>query len=142
MTDKETLEGLVADAIEDLKDWVKDNPGEEPEGTIFEIIDLAVPVYDSALLQLGSDNWELMTNAPDSGLVGDNPTPINIIRANIYEHVEAKLWEWWNGREECWECDGTGEVDCPACLGEGCGECDDGCMATECEECGGTGYAE
>ncbi len=100
MTDQDvTLQQLVDIAIGDLKDWAEENPEcNEPHDTIHEIADSSTPVYTYDILKIGADNWqEIALVKPELGPAFDGePTPVNIMAANIYEHVEGKLWEWWN----------------------------------------------
>lgn len=98
-----SLKALTESAIDDLNDWLRENPDEPyPEDAIHEIADAACPVYTYDILKLASDNWELITTVPDTGPAFDGtPTPLNIIAANIYEHLTNTLYirleEW---REE------------------------------------------
>ena len=85
-------------AIEDLVTWMNDNPdNDEPHDTIHEIADSSVPVYTYDLLQLAADNLNLAVDVPEIGPAFDgSPTPVNIIAANVFEYIEAALWEYWN----------------------------------------------
>ena len=85
---------IVQDAVEELRDWHVDNPGEdEPHDTIHEIADSAVPVYTGDLLRLAAENIALAVDEPELGPAFDGaPTPVNIIASNVYEHVERALW--------------------------------------------------
>jgi len=93
-----TLEGLK----EDLQDWINDNPGDnDPGDTIFEIADSGVPVYTGDLLQFALDHLDFATAEPDLGPAFDgSPTPTNIIAANIFEYLEAELWEYYNDHKD------------------------------------------
>jgi hypothetical protein len=92
-----TLEQLVSDAIGELREWRDENPGEdEPHDTIFEITDSSVPVYTGDLLRLAAENLHLATDEPELGPAFDGkPTPVNIIAANVFTHIEQALWEAW-----------------------------------------------
>ena len=92
-----TLDQIVQDAVEELRDWHADHQGEdEPHDAIHEIADSAVPVYTGDLLRLAAENIALAVDEPELGPAFDGtPTPVNIIAANIYEHIEAVLWEAW-----------------------------------------------
>ncbi len=103
-----TLDQLSQFAIADLDDWLKGNPEElernEPHDVIHEIADSSVPVYHADLLRVASENWELMTDEPEVGPAFDgSPTPINIIAANLYEHIRVALWGQWEAEREAWE---------------------------------------
>jgi len=91
------LRDIIKGAIEELDDWAKDNPDEtEPHDTIHDIADSSVPIYNYDLLHLSAENMELALATPECGPAFDGtPTPINIIAANVYEAIEAALWERW-----------------------------------------------
>ena len=101
-----TLYELERDAIAELREWRLDHPDDdEPHDAIFEIADTSVPVYTADLLRLAVDNLALATNdpvlGPASGCNFDGtPSPVNIIAANVFEHLEAKLWEAWQTMQE------------------------------------------
>jgi len=92
---------LVNDAITELHEWHQDNPDEtEPHDQIFEIADSSVPVYTGDLLRLAAENLHLATEEPELGPAnGSNfdgtPSPVNIIAANVFEHIEQALWGAW-----------------------------------------------
>ena len=95
------LHELVNDAIAELRDWREDNPtSDEPHDAIHEIADTSVPVYTGDLLRLAAENLHLAVDDPELGPAngcnfdGTN-SPVNIIAANVYEHIEAALWEAW-----------------------------------------------
>ena len=97
------LEGIVYEAVEEFREWCKDNPGSDPtyDGTLHEFADGAVPVYNGDLLDLAAGNNDLALTAPEIGPAFDGtPTPINIIAANVYEAVEAGLYQAWQEIEE------------------------------------------
>ena len=93
----QSLYEIVKDARQELREWAKDNKDEtEPHDAIHEIADSSVPVYTSDLLQLAADNLELATAKPELGPAFDgSPTPVNIVAANIFEAIEAGVWEEW-----------------------------------------------
>lgn len=87
-------------AREEFRQWVKDNtPGasdEEVGDVIHEIADTSVPVYNFEILQIAAQNNMMALSVPECGPAFDGtPTPINIIAANIYEYIEAELWDEW-----------------------------------------------
>ena len=96
---------MVNDAIAELREWRMDNPNEtEPHDAIFEIADSAVPVYTGDLLRLAAENLQLATNEPELGPANGcnfdgTPSPVNIIAANVFEHVEQALWTAWREME-------------------------------------------
>ena len=98
-TDTLTLAGIIEGAIETFREGYDpaDFAQGEPHDAIHEVADGAVPVYNYDLLQLAADlsNGIALTE-PEIGPAFDGtPTPINIIAANVYEAVEAALWEEW-----------------------------------------------
>jgi len=98
MSDNETtLEDILSMAREEVREWAKNNPDDdEPHDFISETADTSVPVYTGDLMQLGVDNLELATTKPELGPAFDGePTPTNIIAANVYEAIEAACWEEW-----------------------------------------------
>ena len=99
---KRELDQIVEDAIEELRAWAKENPDEtEPHDQISEIADSSVPVYHSDLLRLAADKIHLGIDEPELGPAFDGkPTPVNIIAANVFEHVERALWDAWKEIEE------------------------------------------
>jgi hypothetical protein len=88
------LERMEKDALEELKDLLEDDPTLDPHDLIFEIVDSSCPIYTSDILQLAADNIFLATTEPEIGPAFDgSPTPVNIITANIFEHLEQVLWD-------------------------------------------------
>jgi len=71
-------------------------PRAKPHDVIHEIADGSVPVYTSVLLELACEENSLATDTPELGPAFDgSPSPTNIIAANVYEAVEAALWDEW-----------------------------------------------
>jgi len=97
-----SLDEIEKDAIEELEEWVKDNPDDDPtDEAIFEIADSSTPIYNYDILQLAASNLFLATDAPDIGPAFDgSPTPINIIAANIYEYISNALYQRWSEIEK------------------------------------------
>jgi len=96
-----TLYELERDAVAELRDWRSDHPGEEPHDAIHEIADTSVPIYSGDLLRLAAENLQLATEEPECGPAFDgSPTPINVIAANLYEHIEQALWSAWQQMED------------------------------------------
>ena len=106
---KVTMRGLIRDAVEEFREWAKDNPDEtEPHDAIHEIADSTVPCYNSDLLDLAADDNNIALSEPECGPAFDGtPTPINIIAANVYDAIGEALWEEWRtieqGREDAKE---------------------------------------
>lgn len=82
----ETLESIIKDARQSLRDDYDLADVDEPHDIIHEIADGAVPVYTSALMHLAAQNNDLALTEPELGPAFDGtPTPVNIIAANVYE---------------------------------------------------------
>jgi hypothetical protein len=96
------FEQTVADAVSELREWAEENPDcTEPHDQIHEIADSAVPVYTADLLEMASNKISLATSTPELGPAFDGePTPTNIIAANVYEAIEQELWEAWREIEQ------------------------------------------
>jgi hypothetical protein len=89
------LDHIIANAKEELEERVKDFPDEDAYDAIHEIADGSVPIYNADLLDTASDCMRLALVAPEIGPAFDGePTPINIIAANIYEEVCSVLNEY------------------------------------------------
>lgn len=99
---KDELRARVAGAIDDLREWADENPDDnDPGAAIAEIADGAVPVYTAEILRIAARDIALATAEPEIGPAFDGtPTPVNIIAANIYEHIAAALWEEWRDIEQ------------------------------------------
>lgn len=97
-----TLDELVQEAKSELKEWFDDDNHEnEPHDCIFEIADSSTPIYTYDILKMGADNIMLATTEPDVGPAFDGkPTPVNIIAANIFEHIEHELFAYHRELEE------------------------------------------
>ena len=84
---------MKKDAVEELKESLRDYPDNDQHDTIHEIADSSVPVYTSDILQLVADNIDLAVIEPDIEPAFDgSPTPVNIIAANVYEEITQELW--------------------------------------------------
>ena len=104
---------MKKDAVEELKDSLRDYPDNDEHDTIHEIADSSVPVYTYDLLQLAANNLDLAVVEPEIGPAFDgSPTPVNIIAANIYEEITQELWnnldnikaELEDELDECFTC--------------------------------------
>ena len=98
-----TLYDLEQEVRQDIRQWAEDNPDNNDidyDGSLHEIVDGSVPVYNSEILGLAAENYELAIDEPELGPAFDgSPTPINIA-ANIYEHLSNVAWEEWRLIEE------------------------------------------
>lgn len=62
---------------------------------ISEVTDSSVPVYTYELLNLACENIDLAARVPELGPAFDGePTPTNIIAANVYEYISDFLNNW------------------------------------------------
>ena len=101
-----SLYEIVNIAISELREWRSENPGnEEPCDAISEIADSSVPVYSHHLLRLAADNLHLAVDEPELGPAnGSNfdgtPSPVNVIAANVFEHIERALWAAWQEMQD------------------------------------------
>jgi len=99
------LEEYVQMAVDELEEWMKDNPGEEPDDMIHEIADSSCPVYNYEILRLASENITDI-GLREAEIIGfdGTPTPVNVAVGAIYEHIAEKLQEYYNehkGEEVC-----------------------------------------
>lgn len=89
-----TLEDQMRNELEENKDNLLARY-DDSEDLIHELADGNVPVSTYDILQYGANNIELATSEPDIGPAFDGkPTPVNIIAANIYEHLLNLGREW------------------------------------------------
>jgi len=99
-----TLREIENDVLEELKEQLEGNVELHYGGEIVvsideydlyhEIADSNVPIYNYDLMQLGADNLFLAVNEPELGPAFDgSPTPVNIIAANVYEHLQDHMLE-------------------------------------------------
>jgi hypothetical protein len=52
-------------------------------------------------LQLAAENINLAVDTPECGPAFDgSPTPVNIIAANVFEHIERELWDAWSEMQD------------------------------------------
>jgi len=96
-----TLYKLVNGAIAELRERRDDHPNKnEPHEAIHEIAYRKVPDNYHVLLDLAAHHIHLAIDDPEMGpLNGINfdgtPSPVNIIAANVYEHIEHALRDAW-----------------------------------------------
>ena len=95
------LQEIIDDAIEELRERLKDFPNEDTETTIHEIADCAVPIMNYDLMELGADNLELAITESEIGFGFDGtPTAVNIMAARIYEEICEALHSNLSGLRE------------------------------------------
>ena len=91
-----TREYYMPDLLEGARDSLKNEydllDAQYPTDLIHEVADGSVPVYYSELIEYGYCNRDLMHDVPELGPAFDGePTPMNIIAANVYEAVSNHL---------------------------------------------------
>jgi len=86
----QSLHQIILDAKEELKDSFKD--AEYPTDLIHQIADSACLMPNYSYLKLACDNMHLALDEPECGAAfSGEPTPINIIVANLYEAISNEL---------------------------------------------------
>ena len=101
------LNDLIDDARAEVRDrWANYRAefgprADELHDVIHEVADSSVPVYTSDLLALANEDNGLATDEPELGPAFDgSPTPTNVIAANVFERIEAALWDEWSKMED------------------------------------------
>ena len=95
------LDERIDNALDELKEWMIDNPGEDADDEIFEIADSSCPIMNYDILQCAVDDMDLALTEPEIGPAFDgSPTAINIIAANIFEKIRGELWEYYNNHKD------------------------------------------
>lgn len=90
-----------AELHEQVIEYTRIKNGDEISDIIHEIADSNTPIYNWGILQYAANNIQLAVDEPEIGPAFDGtPTPVNIIAANIYEAIEADLWEYWSDELE------------------------------------------
>jgi len=88
------LEQSARKSMAEALDYDQDDGPSEPHDLIAELADSLTPVYTSDLLELAADHSAFTTDEPELGpAFGGEPTPVNIIAANVYEYLTAVLWD-------------------------------------------------
>lgn len=102
-----TLEKLIREAKEDLRDWALDNPhmveSGNDDGQIHEIADSSVPVYTHVLMILFTNDPSLAHESPEEygyGTAGNNM--VGIAQVIIYEKLVEALNEEWRELEDAY----------------------------------------
>ena len=109
-TKKYYTEDLIKEAIEELKDRIKEEEEEKnkedpnyifdircADDLISEIADNNIPIYTYDLLQYASNDFDLIL---PNELVNDEPDVAAIIQANIYEVLTEALYEYINEQDK------------------------------------------
>lgn len=114
-TERETLQGRIYLALEELDDHIERLEGDElasfldsPDysGTLHEIADGCVPVYNADILDVAASDHNVSLREPECGPAFDGtPTPVNIAAANIYELISEALYADIERRKEELEVD-------------------------------------
>lgn len=100
------LAELERDVRENVRDII--GSGGDPEDAVYEAADATVPIYTYDLLRYAAETLWLATTEPDCGPAFDgSATPVNIIAANIYEHLRDIASTEVEALRESWEelCD-------------------------------------
>lgn len=88
------MDEIIKAAEEELEERLRDYPDEDVHDVIHEIADSHVPVYTADIIDCAADDNSLATDEPELGpAFGGEPTPVNIIAANIYERLTQALHE-------------------------------------------------
>lgn len=92
---------LIKDAVEELREWAADNPGEDDvDGVIYDMVDRNVPIYDDDILDLAREEGLLY-----EPLEYEGATVIQGLSLAICQKLELALLEDWERieeeREEC-----------------------------------------
>ena len=104
MTDTYTIRDLCRDVAEEVRERSGELRDERFEDTIAEIADSNTPIYTSDILAYAKDDNSLATDVPEIGPAFDGePTPVNIIAANIYERLSNAAYEALRELQEEWE---------------------------------------
>ena len=91
------LQDIIDDAIDALDNEYDHSDNLDHNGALHEIADGSVPVYYSELIDVACDDRDLLLTEPELGpAFGGEPTPVNIIAANIYEAVSNAVHARWN----------------------------------------------
>ena len=100
MSEAHSMYDLYKECRQELREQVieyrRTINGDEINDIIWEIADSNTPISIWDILQYAANNIALAVDEPEIGPAFDgSPTPVNIIAANIYEAIEADLWEYW-----------------------------------------------
>jgi len=93
----QTIENIIERAKAEFIERYTDC--EYPEDIIAEIADSSVPIYYNQIAQVAANDISLILDEPELGactgsnFTGMENTPVAYIAANIYERVQAALFE-------------------------------------------------
>ena len=94
-----TLYELEQGALEEFQskffegEW--DTDDDEASDIISEIADSRIPIFTYQVLEVAiSDLW-LAYDSPEIYGWSCKISPLQLIQANIYEHLQSKLFEWY-----------------------------------------------
>ena len=94
-----TLYDLEEEVRQEVRAWAEDHPNNDDidyDGSLYGIVDSAVPIYTGDLMELAANNIALASDKPELGPAFDGaPTPVNIVAANVYEHLSGVAWVEW-----------------------------------------------
>lgn len=94
-----TLYELEQSALEEFQskffeeEW--DTDDDEASDIISEIADGRIPIYTYEVLEVAMSNLRLACDSPKIYGWDWKPSPSELIQANIYEHLQSKLFEWY-----------------------------------------------
>ena len=100
----EELKEMVQDEVKTkIDEFIEENPDYDKEqirdkiddnGTITEMVDSSVPIYNSTIMELGSLS-EVYQHENELGPAFDGtPTPVNILATAIYEILMETAWDF------------------------------------------------
>jgi len=81
-----TIKEIERDAREELRDWLRGNPGDDPECMISELAKGAIPCYHYDVLELAQGDFGLLAAREEA-----YHDPEKLIGANIYDRIYAAL---------------------------------------------------
>lgn len=97
------LKDMVREEVNDaILNYIEENPDTDKDdimdridysGTITEIVDGGVPIYNHDIMEVAQDS-EIWTHENDLPPAFDGtPTPINVLATSIYEVLQETAWE-------------------------------------------------
>lgn len=105
---KTTIHTLIADALVDLDDYIKELAEEDEDwhtysadgDRVYEIADGAVPIYNSVLLEVAIHDQSLTVIRSEFGSREANPTVVDVLKIVIYERILDALWNRYHEHEQ------------------------------------------
>lgn len=92
------LEKEVREAVREAREDLLNS--EYPEDLILEIVDAAIPIYNSDLLAVAIDNSDLAVEEPEVFAFGGKHTAINAIAGRLFEKLYGTAMEEWQAIKE------------------------------------------